>query len=233
MTKTFLCGSDLSDSGRRAADFAVALAKDLDLGMCLVHAYAGMPHLDPRTDESVRRAAEGFAERLEAEHDALLAAMAVEKARLEAKGARVTSARLVEGSPQEVLVREAIGLSARLIAVGPHAGRGALLDRFFGSTADHVLRHAPCPVLVAPSVAGDEPGSIRGKVIVVGIDGEPASLAALSVALEIAAEASASVEAIYVGEDAGVVDRAVAYVRAHAAQAHLAAALAGVRRTAP
>jgi nucleotide-binding universal stress UspA family protein len=68
---------------------------------------------------------------------------------------------------------------------------------------------------------------------VVGIDGEPASLAALSVALEVAAEASASVEAIYVGEQASVVDKAVAYVRTQAPLAHLAGALAGVRRSPP
>lgn len=227
MTRTLVVGVDLGPGGNRTSDVAVQFAKDLGLGLCLVHAYGGST---PRT-AGMTPAAGQLADRLEADHDALLVALAAERARIESAGGRVSSARLVVGHPYEVLIEEGRSLDARFVAVGPHRPGGAIdraLGRFLGGTADAVLRHAPCPVLVT---SGTQLTPLAGRVILVAIDGEPASLKALTLAMEIAAEASASVEAIYVGDDASVVDRAAAHARAHAAQSHLASVLTSVRQT--
>ena len=227
MTKSLVCGVDLGPQGASVGDVAAQFGRDLGLGLCLVHAYGGAPAAPAGT-----LGASVLADRLEREHDELLVALAAERARIEQRGGRVSSARLVVGHPYEVIVEEARALEARFVAVGPHvpaAGAGAFLERFLGGTADAVLRQAPCPVLVA---SGGALAPLRGRVLLVGLDGEAASLRALTETMEIAAAASASVEAIYVGEDASVVDRAAAHARAHAPSSHLAGVLTGVRQTA-
>jgi len=49
-------------------------------------------------------------------------------------------------SPGEAVVQVAGELGATLVAMGTH-GRGGLTRMVLGSVADHVIRHAPCPVL--------------------------------------------------------------------------------------
>ena len=53
--------------------------------------------------------------------------------------------RLVEGSPGDVLVDSA--RDADLLVVGSH-GRGRFASALLGSVSHHVLKHAPCPVVV-------------------------------------------------------------------------------------
>jgi nucleotide-binding universal stress UspA family protein len=53
-----------------------------------------------------------------------------------------------EGHPAEEIVAAAKAWSADLIVIGSH-GRGALSRVLLGSVAEAVMRHAPCPVLVA------------------------------------------------------------------------------------
>lgn len=52
----------------------------------------------------------------------------------------------LEGDPAEVLVQEAERLGAELIVVGNVRMQGP--SRVLGSVGSHVLRHAPCDVLV-------------------------------------------------------------------------------------
>jgi nucleotide-binding universal stress UspA family protein len=52
-----------------------------------------------------------------------------------------------EGPPADVIVRRARELDASMIMMTTH-GRGGLGRLVFGSVADSVLRHAPCPVLL-------------------------------------------------------------------------------------
>lgn len=58
----------------------------------------------------------------------------------------VTSA-VREGRAFEQILRAAEETNTDLIIIGTH-GRGALARFFIGSTAERVVRHAPCPVLV-------------------------------------------------------------------------------------
>jgi nucleotide-binding universal stress UspA family protein len=46
----------------------------------------------------------------------------------------------------EIVVEEAQAVDANLIVMGTH-GRGAIKRLFLGGVADHVVRHATCPVV--------------------------------------------------------------------------------------
>ncbi len=52
-----------------------------------------------------------------------------------------------DGHPAEVILEEARERNVDLIAMTTH-GRGGVARLAFGSVADKVLRHAPCPVLL-------------------------------------------------------------------------------------
>ena len=55
------------------------------------------------------------------------------------------------GNPREDIVGTAADLEADLLIIGSHSKRG-FLDIALGGTAQHVSRHAPCPVvLVSPN----------------------------------------------------------------------------------
>jgi nucleotide-binding universal stress UspA family protein len=65
-----------------------------------------------------------------------------------AAGVSDVAVRLLGGDPATNIVDAAREYRADLIVVSTHARKG--LARFFvGSVAEHVLRHAPCSVLVA------------------------------------------------------------------------------------
>jgi nucleotide-binding universal stress UspA family protein len=56
---------------------------------------------------------------------------------------------LREGTPWTEIVESARKWPADLIVIGTH-GRSGLTRLVFGSTAEGVTRHAPCPVVVVP-----------------------------------------------------------------------------------
>jgi nucleotide-binding universal stress UspA family protein len=60
--------------------------------------------------------------------------------------------RLLEGRPAQALCALASELSARAIVIGSR-GRGGMRRALLGSVSDHVVRNAPCPVVVV----GDTP----------------------------------------------------------------------------
>lgn len=52
-----------------------------------------------------------------------------------------------EGDPGEAIVEAAASERVDLIVIGTHGRRGVNRS-LFGSVSDHVVRHAPCPVVV-------------------------------------------------------------------------------------
>ena len=56
------------------------------------------------------------------------------------------------GKPHEFIVQEAKDKAIDLICMGTH-GRSGIKRVLMGSVAQNVIAHAPCPVLVVPSVA--------------------------------------------------------------------------------
>lgn len=53
----------------------------------------------------------------------------------------------VVGAPGEAICALATSLPASVVVIG-NSGRGGLRRAMMGSTSDHIVRHAPCPVLV-------------------------------------------------------------------------------------
>jgi len=97
------------------------------------------------------------------------------------------------------------GAQAGLIVVGTR-GRGAVADNLLGSVSTHVAAHATAPVAIVPPTA---PITDSPNRVVVGVDGSPNSIAALSwairttpddVSLEAAHVWSQSTEALPVGQ---------------------------------
>lgn len=70
----------------------------------------------------------------------------------DAPGAAVAHQFLREGVPGPEVCDSAREWGADLIVIGTH-GRGGLSRLLMGSTAEAVVRHAPCPVLVVPATA--------------------------------------------------------------------------------
>ena len=58
---------------------------------------------------------------------------------------------LIEGAAGDALVSAAKG--ADLVVVGSH-GRGGLASALLGSVSGHVVRNAPCPVVIVRNLSG-------------------------------------------------------------------------------
>jgi nucleotide-binding universal stress UspA family protein len=83
---------------------------------------------------------------VEADHDTAAEYLNGIAARLRQRNLKVNT-EVPEGEPAEVIVRRAGEIRASLILMTTH-GRSGLKRLVFGSVADSVLRHAPCPVLL-------------------------------------------------------------------------------------
>jgi nucleotide-binding universal stress UspA family protein len=83
---------------------------------------------------------------LEADHDTALEYINAAAARLRQRNLQV-SVETPEGTASSVIVDRAKALNTSLILMTTH-GRGGLGRVVFGSTADSVIRHAPCAVLL-------------------------------------------------------------------------------------
>jgi nucleotide-binding universal stress UspA family protein len=79
------------------------------------------------------------------------------------------------GSPARHVIEQSA--AADLVVVGTR-GRGGLRSAVLGSTSQQLTHHAPCPVVVVP----DSDPNPQNAPVVVGVDGSPESLAALTLA---------------------------------------------------
>jgi nucleotide-binding universal stress UspA family protein len=81
-------------------------------------------------------------------------ARAVVSGTAEVLGLSGAETRVLHGDPAPAICRLAEELSARAIVIGSR-GRGGLTRAVLGSVSDHVVRHAPCPVVVTGSHDAD------------------------------------------------------------------------------
>jgi nucleotide-binding universal stress UspA family protein len=122
-----------------------------------------------------------------------LAEAALDRAGVRAKEAGMqASPRILAGEPAEVLVAEARDHLVDLLCVGPDAGllHGALR---MGRTADHVIREAPCSVLIARVAPEAFPTRVA-----CGVDGSDASVATATLAAMIAGVTGAELHLLHV-----------------------------------
>ncbi len=176
--RKIVVGVDLSSGAELAAVRAAEVAAQTGAELVLVHA-ATVPE-SPTVPDSMKPAADALLAVLNGRlaHDR--AALAELRERLQASG--VTISQLVIDKPaDEALVDAAVELHADLIVTGTRP-RSGLRRWLLGSVAEHVVRAAPCSVLVVRD--GDpERGFER---IVVGSDFSAAADAGLTHALAIA-----------------------------------------------
>jgi nucleotide-binding universal stress UspA family protein len=139
--KRILCPVDFSDSSLKALEYAMTLAEEADADLLLMHVIEGVPDnpdwqqpLDASILEYLRLSEQNALQRLRA----LIPADAREWCR--------PHETLVAGKPYEEILRLAREQDAHLIVMGVH-GRNPIDLLLFGSTTNHVVRGATCPVL--------------------------------------------------------------------------------------
>ena len=132
-----LLATDLSEASTSATDQAFELAARLGASLLVVSIIDPGSLLLPGGRFRVR--IDQVRERREQ-----LAQVLVERGREE--GIEV-SFLVWTGDPGDMIVEAAQSERADMVLVGSH-GRGAVGRFFLGSVSEHVVRHAPCPVLV-------------------------------------------------------------------------------------
>ena len=131
---------DFSATADQALAYAIALAQQLQARLTLLHVL----DLTPVTmDEMTAGVTATYLEAQETEAQHLLQASLE---RVQHAGLQGESL-LVEGTPTHTIVEMAGEQGVDLIIMGTH-GRTGLAHVFLGSVAEHVVRQAPCPVLV-------------------------------------------------------------------------------------
>lgn len=101
---------------------------------------------------------------------------------------------VVRDAPASALLAQAE--RASMLVVGAR-GRGGFASLLLGSVSQRCLHHAPCPIVVVRSETPQPQGDDRER-IVVGVDGAPASDAALRWAIDEAGRRRATVDAVHV-----------------------------------
>lgn len=163
--RAVVVGVDGSADSLRAVRWAAARAAGQHAPMHLVFALPQSAELPFTEAEKAERAE--FATHLLDEASA--------QARI--PGLHITS-EVVDAAPARALIRAA--RHAVMVVVGSH-GHGQVTGLLLGSVAQHVSRHAACPV-----VAVRPPAHPDARRVVVGVDGSPSSHKALDFAFETA-----------------------------------------------
>lgn len=194
MFKKILVPLDGSPLAERALSPALALAKETDGEIVLLHAlitddilipdYMGMPVLQPDYWIEERRG------------QAVAYLANIEKRFGHPNVKFLTS--IIEGDPASLILDTAREESFDLIAMSTHGYSG--VRRFmFGSVTEHVLRHSGCPILV---VRQDRPISH----ILITVDGSPMSETVIEPSLALARLLGAKVTLLRVEKDLVIKD---------------------------
>ncbi len=126
---------DFSEPSRQALLYAASLAKKLRAAIQLVHVLEPSPYYEFDRAQSGTMETQ-WKKTARAKLDLLLQSCAVD-----------ATAQVRIGVAFEEIVQEAANHQADLIILSTH-GRTGLKHAFLGSTAERVVRHAACPVLV-------------------------------------------------------------------------------------
>lgn len=141
--KTILTAVDFSSATRGVMNVALDLARTSGGRIVLFHA---VQHPVITTDYGLT--AEMLQETIAANQAAARSQITHLENSIEDKGVPVSS-RLVTGFPAGNILEQASKLRASYIVLGSH-GHTAFYDLLVGSTANAVLKKAPCPVVVVP-----------------------------------------------------------------------------------
>lgn len=192
MQGTIVVGFDGSDHAADALALGRLLARPAGAELLVVCAYPDDPLGESATAVEI---AHGMREDAEGH-------LARAREILSGSGERAAFRAMAGASPSRVLHDLAEEVGAQAIVVGPtHHGTG--LRRITGSTPEHVLDHAPCPVAVAPEgFAGRDVRVVRR--IAVAYDGGDEAAHALAAAAQLARAVGARVRLVTVVNSAAV-----------------------------
>jgi nucleotide-binding universal stress UspA family protein len=149
MYNRILVALDGSVIAGEALPHAQALAKEFGSTVLLLRATTPPEEVTPAAAAGLAPASGPLVDPtpiIEAELRAATTNLAAMAEVLESAGVAVKCIQR-DGHPAEVILEEARERNVDLIAMTTH-GRGGMARLAFGSVADEVLRHAPCPVLL-------------------------------------------------------------------------------------
>ncbi|HEY6639982.1 MAG TPA: universal stress protein [Nitrospiraceae bacterium] len=196
MIKRILFATDFSRWARRAEDYACSLACSWKASLTVLSVAEFPPGLNP--DYVVNQ--QYLADLLK--HAS--AQLADLKGRAERRGIAATT-RMATGIPSEEVITAAQAEDSDLIVVGTR-GKTGLAHVLLGSTAERVIRGAPCPVLAVRTEEADEEDEgvpsrpITLARILVPVDFSDCSLDAVEYAAMVARQAGASLTLLHVLE---------------------------------
>jgi nucleotide-binding universal stress UspA family protein len=137
--RTILYTTDFSDSARAAFPLAYSLARDHGASLMVLHV------IPVGTADILNLAQLGAGETAREYDEGILHDLH----RLQPPDDRVPMEyKLANGDPASSIIKVAEETACDLIVLGTH-GRTGLRRVLMGSVAEHVMRIAPCPVLVA------------------------------------------------------------------------------------
>jgi nucleotide-binding universal stress UspA family protein len=210
-----LLATDCSREAARAQDAALFWARACHAGLDVLAVLEAPPGMDP--DYQVNQL---YLDQLQKE-----AGRAVDRVISEASGCGVGArASILRGMPVQQINETAKELKSDLVVMGTR-GRTGLAHILLGSTAEGVVRGAPCPVLTVRSVGADEQ-PVRVTRIVVPVDFSDCSLEAMEYAVQAARQFAAAVTILHVIEPASY---GLDFTINHAGDAEKAAAALGRR----
>lgn len=178
---------DFSDPSEQALQYASIFAMHLGAKITLLHVLESGPLIDEISEIDTTATSRRAAERL-----SLLASRYGEPNlfdKMEVRG----------GSPSQQIGLAASEFGSDLIVIATHGYTG-LEYMLLGGIAERVVRHAPCPVLVARK---KETGMSEPRKILVPVDFSPASLDGLRYALGLARPFGARLTVLHVVEPLG------------------------------
>lgn len=196
MIQRILLATDFSRWARRAEDYACALACSWRASLTVLSVAEFPLGLNPAYSINQQY----LADLLKQASSQLIDL----KGRAERRGIAVTT-RVATGIPSEEVITVARAEDSDLIVVGTR-GKTGLAHVLLGSTAERVIRGAPCPVLAVrtePAETQDERVLSRPVIlerILVPVDFSDCSLDALEYAVVVAQQAKASLMLLHVLE---------------------------------
>jgi nucleotide-binding universal stress UspA family protein/predicted transcriptional regulator len=186
MFQRLLVAIDGSESSLQAAEVAISLASLLQARLDLLSVEETLPRYVATHEESSREhlAALEYFEGLQA------------PLRRQAQQRGVQTHCAIRGGHEGQVILEHIREQQCDLLVLGHQGHSAVWGAFLGSTADKLVNHTPCSVLVIRSKGGK--GLFRR--LLVGLDGSPLSWQAFQVGLQLAKLSSATLATLSVIE---------------------------------
>jgi nucleotide-binding universal stress UspA family protein len=201
-----LVGLELSPADPHILDTALLLAKDLG---GIVHAIHALDLGEEPSSEAIAASPAVRAMVHKVEERVAHARGELDKA-LERHATFGVSFKvsLERGRPYEALVAAAAAAPGDcLLVVGSGRMQGSMMERLLGSTADQLLRHATCPVLVVPHRSADKEhggGVTRSQhngTWLVAVDGSEPCERALTLAARWAERVNATLTLVHASSD--------------------------------